>query len=224
VLNLEPALPASPLVLPAGADVPSWTDKLEAWATLAGAGVAFLAAAFTLALLVFEIRQARAARREAAQERAEAAEDRELARQDREFAAAERRDEEAAQARAITLGTFSACPVVHSSRSRFAISLTVSNHSSEPILDVAVLLELDGGERWRYWAADILGPTSERRIEETYEPTPEIRLLEGSYPVLLFTDVHGRRWSRRISNSPDRVLERVAIEQIRLVYDLENFE
>lgn len=206
------------------AESPSWTDKLEAWSTFGGAIVAALAAAATVWLLIHQIRETRRARDEATKERDEATADRELARQDREFAAAERRDQEATQARATVMGSFSATSEIHNSLSRFWIRLSVSNYSAEPILELAVLLRTHEGEYWKLWSADYLGPGGEVHIEENLQPDPPVLALGEAQPILHFTDAHGRRWSRHLSGQPSRVTEQVPVWRIPMIYTLEEFD
>jgi hypothetical protein len=178
-------------------DPPSWADQLEAWATLGGAIVALAAAIATIWLLFHQIGETNRARKQAKEERATAAEDRELARR-------ERRDQAATQARTVVIDEFDVGTRTDDGKAWPLIRLTIWNYSSEPVLNLTVILGNEHGERRRLWHASLLKPGGVAKPDVISNTDDDVEYFKSMFPEIYFTDSSGRRWSRRVGGTPSR--------------------
>lgn len=206
----------NPLMPTPVSDAPDWAAQLEAWATLATAVIALATALFTLWLLRHQMREADRAHEEAADERADAAVDREQARQDREFTHEERRDAEAVQARTILISdpevTIQHMPE-HVNVSY--VSAKIQNFGQGPVLDLTVqLVSVDRirGDSLSLKTKSVLAPGETLRIQESLDHTNRWDGFTESMPlhallIVTFTDMAGRRWSRRFGTQPMRTMD-----------------
>ncbi|MDQ7910782.1 hypothetical protein RB614_40455 [Phytohabitans sp. ZYX-F-186] len=201
---------------PQGTEPPKITDWMQGWGSVVGVVAGLLAAVFTAGLLVHEMREARLAR-------ADAAEEREQGRRDRELLAEERRDAEAAQARAVVVGNFRGGDEVHDERSVYVVRVHMANYGTAPILDVRLHLHTPSGYRYLVERADVLGPGEPWPQDWVLQATERVRVLNGSRAVVSFTDVHGRRWSRDGRSQPERNLAGVD-DDAPLIFTLEDYE
>ncbi|MEU4421793.1 hypothetical protein AB0F81_14300 [Actinoplanes sp. NPDC024001] len=179
--------PSAPAPRP---DPPSWTDQLEAWATLGAAVVALAAAVATIWLLVHQIGETRRARAQAHQERTEAAEDRARAQEDRALAKEERQEAQRAQARTILFETATVRPGATSTK----VDAVVTNFGTGPILDVSIRYLVPGGHRVLEQTV-VLAPTRSLSVDTT------VAAGEGGL-VMFFTDMAGLSWARLPGEQP----------------------
>lgn len=211
---------------PAGVEPAKVTDWMQAWGSIAAFAAGLLAAIFTAALLLHEMRQAAEARADASAARQEAAED-------RAQLALQRAEDERRLATLIIVDQPSVS-VVHPDEindKRFVyltlITASIHNAGNVPVRDLICEFWIRGDaepvfrkiygmliadrDRPEPNNDDRLGMPTYRHLRAvaSFDParatTPAILQRDSLLIVLTFTDVNGRRWRRVDNGTPTRV-------------------
>ncbi len=201
------------------AERPKITDWMQGWASIAGGVGGVVAAVFTGALLLFEIRRARQAEEDARQARAEAAAERAQAAADRARVDAARAEALVLPARAVLLGS----PGVSGQPSLGLISeiaLPVHNFGSGPIRQVRITISSTADEGLlELKPIEVLGPGATQTASQRW--TPQTRASgvitnTGVSIAVRFIDLNGRSWERINNGEPRRVDEQPEPQPLRV--------